>query len=86
MSLSIHLLQILDAILNFHLLFVVDRRQEVLNDVVLPVVNLAVPNLFLSIVITVLDVESCVVLVVAEADLVELFCKKLFAAVCLTFA
>ena len=52
------------------------RRQEVVYDVVLPVAHLTVALYFCLCVLNVIDVESCVVLKVAESHLIEFLSKR----------
>lgn len=74
---SLHFFKVLYAVVHFLFFTQINGRQEILNHVVVPVVDLPVPDLLLCVVSNVLDVQSCASLEVSEADLVEFLCEGL---------
>ena len=69
----------------FSLAVVTDGWKEVLDDVVLPVADLAVALDFLLSVVAVVDVEAGVVLEITESDLVEALHQHNVAMVAFTY-
>ena len=63
-------------------LFLVDRWKEILNDVVLPVVDLSIALHLCFCILNVIDIEPRVVLEVSECDFVEFLGKEQVSARC----
>jgi hypothetical protein len=68
--------EVLDPVVHLFPLSEINRRQVVLNDVVLPVVYLPVPDILFRLVVCIVDCEPCLALDVSEFDLVELLSKR----------
>ena len=54
----------------------INRREEVLNDIVLPVVDLAISLHLRLCVLNVVDVEPCVISEISEGHLIKFLCKQ----------
>ena len=54
----------------------INRWEEVLNNIILPVINLAVSLHLRLRVLYVVDIEPCVVSEVSEGHLIELLCEQ----------
>lgn len=67
------------AMLDLRLLFVIDRREEVLDDVVLPVAQHAVTLDLLVFEVNVFYVHACVVREVPESHFLEFLSEQVFS-------
>ena len=54
-------------------MFVADRRQEVLDHIILPIANLAITLYFLCLIVIIIDIKACVVSEISEGHFIETF-------------
>jgi len=77
---GLRLLELIHALIDFLLLFLVDGWQEVLHDIVLPVVDRSVPICLLLLQVHTLDLQASRAFKVPKGDLVKLLSEQFFAA------
>ena len=72
LTLRLYLFQILNSVVHLFLLAYVNRWQEILHDIVLPVIDLPIPNLLLLFQFWVLNAKSSFTLEFSKSDLIKL--------------